>query len=89
MLRSNLFKRFGTKKFQDAGMVTKPEETGLSIPTIEDIKKNFNINNPFVLDSYTTEEQPKGTVSTNTSSFAPGTFSDLVKSPMFTTGFSP
>lgn len=89
MLRNNLFKRFGTKKFQDAGVVTKPEETGLSIPTIEDIKKNFTINNPFVLDSYTTEEQPKGTVSTSTSSFAPGTFSDLVKSPLFTTGFSP
>jgi hypothetical protein len=89
MLRSNLFKRFGTKKFQDAGTVTKPEETGLSIPTIEDIKKNFTINNPFVLDSYTTEEQPKGTVSTGTSSFAPGTFSDLVKSPMFTSGLSP
>lgn len=89
MLRNNLFKRFGTKKFQDAGTVTKPEETGLSIPTVEDIKKSFGINNPFVLDSYTTEEQPKGTVSTAESSFAPGTFSDLVKSPLFTTGFSP
>jgi hypothetical protein len=89
MLRNNLYKRFGTKKFQDAGTVTKTEETGLSIPTIEDIKKGFNINNPFVLDGYTTEEQPKGTVSTTTNSFAPGTFSDLVKSPLFTTGFSP
>ena len=89
MLRSNLFKRFSKKKFEDAGTVTKPEETGLSIPTVEDIKKNFGINNPFVLDSYTTPEQPKGTVSTTESSFAPGTFSDLVKSPMFTTGFSP
>jgi hypothetical protein len=89
MLRNNLFKRFGTKKFQDAGTVTKPEETGLSIPTVEDIKKSFGINNPFVLDSYTTEEQPKGTVSTSKESFAPGTFSDLVKSPMFTSGFSP
>jgi hypothetical protein len=89
MLKNRLFKRYGTKKFQDAGTVTKPEETGLSIPTIEDIKKNFAINNPFVLDSYTTEEQPKGTVSTGTNSFAPGTFSDLVKSPLFTTGFSP
>ena len=89
MLRSNLFKRFSKKKFEDAGTVTKPEETGLSIPTVEDIKKNFGINNPFVLDGYTTPEQPKGTVSTTESSFAPGTFSDLVKSPMFTTGFSP
>lgn len=89
MLRSNLFKRFSKKKFKDAGTVTKPEETGLSIPTVEDIKKNFGINNPFVLDGYTTPEQPKGTVSTTESSFAPGTFSDLVKSPMFTTGFSP
>ena len=89
MLRNSLFKRFGTKKFQDAGTVTKPEETGLSIPTVEDIKKSFGINNPFVLDSYTTEEQPKGTVSTSKESFAPGTFSDLVKSPLFTSGFSP
>lgn len=89
MLRNNLYKRFGTKKFQNAGTVTKTEETGLSIPTIEDIKKGFNINNPFVLDGYTTEEQPKATVSTTTNSFAPGTFSDLVKSPLFTTGFSP
>lgn len=89
MLRSNLFKRFSKKKFEDAGTVTKPEETGLSIPTVEDIKKNFGINNPFVLDGYTTPEQPKGTVSTTESSFAPGTFSDLIKSPMFTTGFSP
>lgn len=89
MLRSNLFKRFSKKKFEDAGTVTKPEETGLSIPTVEDIKKNFGINNPFVLDGYTTPEQPKGTISTTESSFAPGTFSDLVKSPMFTTGFSP
>jgi len=89
MLRSNLFKRFSKKKFEDAGTVTKPEETGLSIPTVEDIKKNFGINNPFVLDGYTTPEQPKGTVSTTESSFAPGTFSDLVKSPMFTAGFSP
>ena len=89
MLRNNLFKRFGTKKFQDAGTVTKPEETGLSVPTVEDIKKSFTINNPFVLDGYTTEEQPKGTVTTDKNSFAPGTFSDLVKSPLFTTGFSP
>lgn len=89
MLRNSLFKRFGTKKFQDAGVVEKPAETNLNIPTIEDIKKNFTINNPFVLDSYTTEEQPKGTVSNSKESFAPGTFSDLVKSPMFTSGFSP
>lgn len=89
MLRSNLYKRFSTKKFQDAGTVEKPTEDVLSIPTIEDIKKGFSINKPFVLDSYTTEEQPKGTVSTSTSSYAPGTFSDLVKSPLYTIGFSP
>ena len=91
MLRDSLYKRFGTKKFQDAGKVDKPTEEVFSIPTIEDLKKNLQVKS-FLgspLNGYTTTEQPEGTISTTEASYAPGTFSADTKVPIFTPFSSP
>jgi len=89
MLRYSLYKKFGTGGSNDT-----PNEEGISIPTVEDLnavmQKEFAQPNPNTLGkpfapkgSYRSSLMPEGTITSEGTTYEPGTFNDASKTLNF------